>query len=904
MFFLPVLLSVGSVIATFGQSALPDSDAIANALDNTELVWPPQSSDTKMPCSTTAKTSYISPLVFQLKCNQAPILDATNAASTTATNNLGSNCVRVSSGTNSVVSGDTHSNFNLGIAVGQPDWIWIDDPVYPLIIETTNSRDGCALLAYGDSVSLRSTINGPGILSFYMWINPYIDGYLYDGNEKLFHRKDYTQFGWYQGSVYLGKGSHSLKWNWICDLNYTLFTEKTLPTQLGFLDTVDFVPIAVAPILIIQPSSQTNIAGNTVTLNSIGGGDHVLAWTFYPVYGYSAAGTAWLDQINTTSGGVGPAFTTQPTNGSVLAGKSLTLSSSATGTSPLFYQWQYNGVDIPNATNTTLSFSNIQAEVAGIYAVTVTNQFGTVTSSNVTVIVLPSAPILTKSPTSQAINIRGAINLYAGATGTAPLTIQWSHDDTPIADATNAMLTLTNMQYADSGNYSAVFSNPLGVATSVVAKVEVAATVARDCYWLNFIPLGHLGETNLVSVAAGGGFTLGLRKDGTVAVWGNGAGTNVPNGLSNVVAIAAGLDHAVALKNDGTVVVWGDNRRDQLNIPAGLTNIVSISAIANFTLALKEDGTILAWGKNTLSWPVYSNFASNVDTICAADGENFTLKEDGSVSSWTNGPTISGNTLSSDITAHMTGVDGIVDSFLYTWTLQDDGTLQAFCSAPLPLNTNSILRIGSSGSKHYRQPITLKSDGTLNWVDFAKYYSIDIEPKGTFDFSVYNFHLVLLQGDGSPHVVSGRHARSAKPGDKISISSRIVGDSPMSYQWSRNGTVLGNATNCFLNIPVVTSSDAGVYSCIGSNAFGMVTNQSCTLKVISSSPVLSLKANRVDGTINVGIHLVDGIKEVVVFTSTDLVNWTPVWTNIPDTTETHFVETLDQGTRFYRVEAR
>ena len=84
----------------------------------------------------------------------------------------------------------------------------------------------------------------------------------------------------------------------------------------------------------------------------------------------------------------------------------------------------------------------------------------------------------------------------------------------------------------------------------------------------------------------------------------------------------------------------------------------------------------------------------------------------------------------------------------------------------------------------------------------------------------------------------------------------------------------------------------------------MVTNQSCTLKVISSSPVLSLKANRVDGTINVGIHLVDGIKEVVVFTSTDLVNWTPVWTNIPDTTETHFVETLDQGTRFYRVEAR
>jgi hypothetical protein len=91
---------------------------------------------------------------------------------------------------------------------------------------------------------------------------------------------------------------------------------------------------------------------------------------------------------------------------------------------------------------------------------------------------------------------------------------------------------------------------------------------------------------------------MALRKDGTVVAWGNNSSgaTNVPVGLSSVRAIAAGLDFSVALKSNTTVVVWGASA--VTSIPAGLSNVVRIAASKTHILALKADGTVVAWGGN------------------------------------------------------------------------------------------------------------------------------------------------------------------------------------------------------------------------------------------------------------------------------------------------------------------
>jgi hypothetical protein len=59
--------------------------------------------------------------------------------------------------------------------------------------------------------------------------------------------------------------------------------------------------------------------------------------------------------------------------------------------------------------------------------------------------------------------------------------------------------------------------------------------------------------SNVVAIAAADGFSLGLRKDGTVVYWGTPYGPGVPDGLSNVVAISASDYSCLAITTNPAV---------------------------------------------------------------------------------------------------------------------------------------------------------------------------------------------------------------------------------------------------------------------------------------------------------------------------------------------------------------
>jgi len=75
--------------------------------------------------------------------------------------------------------------------------------------------------------------------------------------------------------------------------------------------------------------------------------------------------------------GLPPQITSQPTNLSLALGSTAEF---AVGASVPVCQWQFNGADIPNATNLTLTNLNIQVANAGCYQALVSNAFGSVTS--------------------------------------------------------------------------------------------------------------------------------------------------------------------------------------------------------------------------------------------------------------------------------------------------------------------------------------------------------------------------------------------------------------------------------------------------------------------------------------------------------------------------------------------
>ena len=80
---------------------------------------------------------------------------------------------------------------------------------------------------------------------------------------------------------------------------------------------------------------------------------------------------------------VPPSITTQPANRTVRVGQTAKFSVRATGTRPLHYQWMKNGVNIIGATNSSYTTPpTIPGDNGALFAVTVTNLAGSVTSNN------------------------------------------------------------------------------------------------------------------------------------------------------------------------------------------------------------------------------------------------------------------------------------------------------------------------------------------------------------------------------------------------------------------------------------------------------------------------------------------------------------------------------------------
>lgn len=82
-----------------------------------------------------------------------------------------------------------------------------------------------------------------------------------------------------------------------------------------------------------------------------------------------------------------PSITAQPVSRMLSAGESVVMAAQATGSSPLSYQWRFNGGDLVGQTNRTLVLTNVASGAAGTYSVVVANGAGSATSQNATLAV-------------------------------------------------------------------------------------------------------------------------------------------------------------------------------------------------------------------------------------------------------------------------------------------------------------------------------------------------------------------------------------------------------------------------------------------------------------------------------------------------------------------------------------
>ena len=352
------------------------------------------------------------------------------------------------------------------------------------------------------------------------------------------------------------------------------------------------------PAITFQPTSRTNLTGTSASFSVIATGTAPLSyqWQFAgsPISGattssltvnnvqlsdagnYSVTITnvagSLTSLVATQTVWAPPAITAQPQSATNIAGTTANFSVGATGTAPLMYQWQFNGVNIDGANAPGLSLNNVQPIAAGNYTVAVTNVGGALTSAvaSLTVWVPPS---ISTPPTSQTVIAGSNAVFNVLALGTFPLTYQWLANGTPLSNAgnisgvTTATLNVTAAQPINAAAYAVVITNVAGSLTSsppAVLTVNVPPSIT-------LLPQAQ-------TVIAGSNVTMNVSASGTLPLtyqW-QLFGTNLVSGGNIAGATGPNLTIFAAQTNNAgpyTVVIT--------NVAASLTSSPPAQLIVN-----------------------------------------------------------------------------------------------------------------------------------------------------------------------------------------------------------------------------------------------------------------------------------------------------------------------------------
>jgi hypothetical protein len=302
----------------------------------------------------------------------------------------------------------------------------------------------------------------------------------------------------------------------------SLYLNPVTPSQAGSYRLVASNPVGVttsqvavltvrseAPIFITHPISQTVLWGSYASMfaNVSGGPPPAVQWLFNgaPIFGQTntvlSFGYATPDRAGTysmlASNVVGvatsqvailtvtsqpPVFVSEPYDQTVLWGEFVQFYAFAQAGPPADYQWFFNGMLLPGATNYYLNVEFAGTNQAGFYHVVATNLFGAATSRVASLVVETAPPNFGSEPNDIIALWGDTVGFYSNAAGGPPPDYQWRRDGVPIPDATNNFLNLFNVTTNNVGAYDVIASNFLGAVTSRVAVLEVQVQEPQFSY--------------------------------------------------------------------------------------------------------------------------------------------------------------------------------------------------------------------------------------------------------------------------------------------------------------------------------------------------------------------------------------------------------------------------------------
>jgi subtilase family serine protease len=366
---------------------------------------------------------------------------------------------------------------------------------------------------------------------------------------------------------------------------YDLCTGLGTPNGMNLINAL--APLA-SPYFITQPSSQTVTNGTSVTFSATAGGQTPLnyQWLFNgtnlpaggnisgaksSVLSITAAATnnsgnyslvvtnsagSMTSSVAILTVGFAPAFSTQPANQTVLIGSNAVFSATASGSSPLVYQWRKSGTNLVNGagvsgvTSNVLTLTSVTTNSSGNYNLSVTNGFGAVTSSVATLAVNLFSPGVALFSSANPSGFKGSVTFTASiaptnATGSIQfLTNGAAFDIKPLVAGTAVSTSLSSLPRG-TNLVTAIYSGDANDSPATNALAQIVTNhppAAADVFYDRLA-----------------GYPLDIAVANLATNWSDADGDTV-----SLAGIGVSTNGVTATNNAGTLVYFDTNNVDDL----------------------------------------------------------------------------------------------------------------------------------------------------------------------------------------------------------------------------------------------------------------------------------------------------------------------------------------------------